>query len=105
MIPIVDWFAMFDQCLNLSRALEYRQSTTFLWVETNCMAIQFFLATLAKHNLFIKIRAQSKLHPRNTQHNQRDMCVVLSVFPQMATQGIQYQLHLLPKSLFASVVV
>ncbi len=59
--------------------------------------------TLDKHKLCTKQRAQRKRCPcRQTTTRWVCVCVVLYVFTQMATRGIWYQLHLLPRSLFAS---
>lgn len=76
--------------------------SALLWMETECVPIQALChkLTLAKHNLCTKKRTRRKLCPCR-QTTTRGVCMVC-VFTQMATRGIWYQLHLLPRSLFAS---
>lgn len=58
--------------------------------------------TLDQHDLLTKKQARTRRRSR-TQTTTRRSCVACCVFlTQMATQGIWNQLHLLPRSLFAS---
>lgn len=60
--------------------------------------------TLRKHKTSTKQKAQRKCCAlvKKPQQEGCVCCVGLYVFTQMATLGIRYQLHLLPRSLFAS---